>query len=132
MGYTPPQLNVTTPTGYTHVRGLTTNGDLIIFPNPVASQASITLQGGGSIVLDFETSSKIIIQENGTTLCEILYATPDVLLQPIINKNLFLNTTGTGKLKVGGTATGTGDVAINGYYEILDSLGATIKLARVA
>lgn len=35
-------------------------------------------------------------------------------------------------IKIGNTKTGTGDVAVDGYITILDSAGATVKLATVA
>jgi hypothetical protein len=62
-----------------------------------------------------------------------MYDGTDVhLYSPNTDLNIYLRTTGAGKVKLPGTATATGDVAINGHYDFLDSTGATIKLARVA
>jgi len=135
MGYTPAQLDVRPITGgySAYPFTVTTGDDLKVLANGIDAYPYILLYGNSGIVLMVKTAQAFKISDSGAgDLLSIAYATPDIIITALANKNIWLKPSGTGKIKVAGTATGTGDVAINGYYEILDEAGATIKLARVA
>ena len=135
MGYTPPQLEVRKISGGWGVYAPTgtTGDDLSIYPNTTDTYSSIVIYGAtGGIKLQTVAGAYLSHFNAGSEVLRIYYSTPDQIIEcPVDAKNIYLKTTGTGKVKFG-TKTGTGDVAVDGYVSILDSAGNAVKLATVA
>lgn len=130
MGYTPPQLYITTPTGYTKVYGIST--DLVLYPNKNQPRASLTLASGGGTAIDISSGSSFVINEVGSNMLTIKHLDTDVIITNVIsNHDLFLKTTGTGKVKFG-THTAQADTPVTGYIDILDASGTARKLAIIS
>lgn len=137
MGYTPPQLEVRKITGGWQLfpPTLTSTDDLTILANGTDTYPYITLLGNSGLTIATKAGTTVSLQSEATLGLTMYYDSGGNqfrISSKVSNKDLYLETTGSGVLKVPGTATATGDVAINGHYDIKDSTGATIKLATVA
>ena len=120
MGYTPPWLNVLAPSGYVKVYGNTPLKPYIYFVD------------SGYLYIVGNDGDTIRIGDTSADFLKIYDSATDAVFETApANTNLYLNATGTGKVKFG-TFTGSGDVAINGSISILDSGGSARKLATVA
>lgn len=115
-------------------KGSVTTDDLEILANGVDISPYIKLNGTGAIYIYLPVGGDIRFGEpagDGNFLTFIHNAGDVEITNPLDAHNIYLKTTGTGKLKFG-THTGAGDAATNGYIPILDAAGNTRKLATVA
>lgn len=129
MGYTPPQLEIRKIAGATKVYpGGVTTDDLYIYPNNVDLNAAIVLYGGSDVYLNTAAAAGLTLSVNTVDALRLTYATPDVNIESLIaDKNLYLKTAGTGKIKFGTYTAGVKADSI-GYIEVLDSGGTSRRL----
>jgi hypothetical protein len=130
MPYKPAQLKINKVAGGTSVypKGSATTDDLYIYPNPIDVHPYICLVGDAYALI----YGKTIMAAAAGSFLQFDYSTPDAIIENTIDtKNIYLKTTGTGKIKFG-THTGSGDVACNGSIAIIDSGGTARKLMTTA
>lgn len=131
MGYTPPQLYVNKIAGGWSMYPPNTlaTEDLRIYANPVQASAGthyIEILGGDSISIS--SLGDLILKGTGATVMKLSYSTPDCIWEStIVDKNIFLKTTGTGVVKFG-TYTAGAATDSTGYISILDAAGNARKL----
>lgn len=130
MGYTPPWLSITQSGTATSLRPFT-SGSLLIYGGS-GTRPYLVIENSGDCTFWLGSGRAVEFVDNVTQFFSIKYTTPDAILQvDSTNNNIYLKPNGTGKVKFG-TKTGTGDVAVDGYVDILDSAGNAVKLATVA
>lgn len=131
MGYTPPHLEVRRASGVVTIYGGSSSGsvttdDLFLYANLVDTTPYIKLLGTSSISV--RPASVLQIGNSGQdAYLSIGYATPDITLTGIADKNISLVTQGTGVVKFGAYTAGAATDS-TGYITILDSAGNTRKL----
>ena len=113
---------------YARPLGGVTTDDLTIYPNSIDTESSIRLLGGSSMYLTHTAGSGCFFSDAGTDYLKIQYTSPDAIIYGYINdKNIFINPSGTGKVKFGTYSAGAATDSI-GYISILDSGGTARKL----
>jgi hypothetical protein len=128
MGYTPPWLDVRKVGTTTSVRPIAATTEAFkIYANSIDATPFITLTGLADVKYDMASGKALFIRCNGADVCYIYGDATDSYYEAITNNNIFLKTGGTGKVKFG-TFTGSGDVATNGYIDIIDAAGNARKL----
>ena len=112
--------------------GHITGDDLILKANDTDTYPSIRMEGSGGIIGALKTSSAFVLEDEAVRFFQIYHAGTDAIIySQVANDNIYLNPTGTGKVKFG-TYAATGDTASNGYITILDAAGNTRKLMTCA
>lgn len=130
MPYKPAQLKINKVVGGISVypKGSVTTDDLYFYPNTTDVHPYICL-AGNAYALIYGTT--VMANAEGSFLV-FSYVSPDTTIENTIDaKNIYLKTTGTGKIKFG-THTGSGDVVCNGSIAIIDSGGTARKLMTTA
>jgi len=134
MGYTPVALEVRKVGTQTTVYGIgtVTGDDLAIACNLVDTAPVINLLGNNAIQFVSQTGAGILFSDMAANRLNLSNSGTDYIIESLIDThNLYLKTTGTGKIKFG-THTGSGDVACNGSIAIVDSGGTARKLMTTA
>jgi len=131
MGYTPPFLFVQKVAGGWNVYGpgVTTGNVLTILADAIDADPSIIMTGGGNLALS--TPANLLVYASGTLFAILNHTANNSVISPTADDNLFLNPTGTGKVKFG-TYGAQGDTATSGYVTILSNDGTPRKLAVIA
>jgi hypothetical protein len=112
--------------------GANTGDDLILKANDTDTYPSIRMEGSGGIIGALKTNSAFVLEDEAVRFFQIYHAGTDAIIySQVANDNIYLNPTGTGKVKFG-TYAATGDTASNGYITILDAAGNTRKLMTCA
>lgn len=128
MGYTQPFFNVRKITGgYSIFPDGVTTDDLTIYPNPIDTTGWLKIEGGGRALIGVTAGYAIAFYDGSTNYLNIIYSTPDIQINPLVNKNVFLNPTGTGRVKFG-TYTAGAATDSTGYIDIIDAGGTARKL----
>jgi hypothetical protein len=133
MGYTPAHLNVRKVAGGFSINpGGVTTDDLAIYANAIDVAPVINLLGNNAIQFVSQTGASILFSDMAANRAAFGNSGTDYIIESLVDThNLYLKTTGTGKLKFG-THTGSGDVACNGSIAILDSAGNARKVMTTA
>lgn len=132
MGYTPPYILVVNSAGYCtlYAPQTATTEDVIIRPNTIDAYPYLRLNGAGSV--DVSLFDVLNVKVGVTTRLLFGYTNPDCILAcGEANDNIWLQTSGTGKVRFG-THAATGDVACNGNIPFLDSAGNARKMMTTA
>ena len=133
MGYTPPYLNVRKVAGGIAVDpGGVTTDDLTIYPNSTDLHARIKLDGTGNVLIVSASAGGIAFgyDDAGTPMLTFNYGASEITASLMLNRDFFLQPTGTGVLKFG-TFTSDATVTQSGYITIKDSGGTTRYLSCI-
>jgi hypothetical protein len=111
--------------------GKSANDSLTLIANPTNTNKYIKIYGANNIELsasafDFISTTGLRLYTDAT----ITSIDTDIILTPVVNSDVFLNPTGTGRVKFG-TKTGHVDQAIDGYITMQDAAGNALYLATV-
>lgn len=118
--------------GYNHYRYARKIAGNIEFRDADYEYPKFKIVPNSYITIGMKAGNSLYVQDGPTNILQVSRATNDVVLSAsITNGNVTLVPNGTGKVKFG-TKTGTGDVAVDGHLDTLDSAGNAIKLATVA
>jgi hypothetical protein len=134
MGYTQPFFNVRKIAGgYSIYPVGETTDDLTIFANPINIYPFIRLEGNAGIAMTVAGANVLRIDSTtlGSYIVAISYDGTDCIIKSASDKDLLLQTQGTGLVKFG-TRTAGGDTVSNGYITIKDAAGNTVKLMTTA
>lgn len=129
MGYTPAHLNVRKVAGGYSVfpDGVTTD-DLAISANPIDAAPVINLLGANAIQYVCATGTSHLFSDLAANRLNMANSGTDYVIESLVDThNLYLKTTGTGKIKFG-TYDATAALASVGFIPILDAAGNTRKL----
>ncbi|MFH1593723.1 MAG: hypothetical protein ABID09_03380 [Candidatus Omnitrophota bacterium] len=107
--------------------------DTILYANSAEATARVEINGGGQV--EVYATQQNVISTGGIKLYTSgaigTSGAIDLILTPTVNQDVFLNPTGTGRVKFG-TVVGTGDVVSNGHILIQDAAGNSVKLMTTA
>jgi hypothetical protein len=122
--------------GETYIYGpATASGTLWIVDNSVDALWSKCLiqMSDGVFIFNHKNGGRFRLWSHGSNeYFDIHYTSAIPTIETIIADNdIYLKTNGLGRARFG-TVVGTGDVACNGYLEIKDSAGNTVKLMKCA